>query len=91
MNNYQKQEKDVLERKNNERKKVLCCSLSSVLVKHIFSFLNPELCSLYFVRYCVSRLGEKPGGDPDDPQDISTILHMEEVKKNYRSTRRINL
>lgn len=81
MNNYQKQEKDVLELKNNDGKKVLCCSLSSVLVKHIFSFLYPGLCSLYFVKYIVTRICEKPGGDPDDPQDTSTILQGEEVKK----------
>ena len=83
MNNHQKQEKEKVTlklKKNNDEKREICCSLDSVLVKHIFSFLNPELCSLYFVQYCVSSLYEKPE-DPDDPQDTSTILHMEVVEK----------
>lgn len=75
--NHQKQEKDESNLKNNDEKKVLCCSLSSVLVKYIFSFLVPGFCSLYFVKYCVNRVYQKPGGDSDDPRDIDVRLHGE--------------
>ena len=81
MNQSQKQEKDGSKLKNNEGKKVLCCSLSSVLVKHIFSFLYPGICSLYFVEYYVIRICEKPGGDSDDPRDTDSELHIEIMKE----------